>query len=49
MCAVCGDEVGEDEAHWIHEADCPNGHADVLKWTCICDLWAHPECCPMCR
>ncbi len=50
-CFVCGEPVLDDEAHGCHEEGCPNYGLD---WAgpyqlCDCDLWAHPECCPLCN
>ena len=47
VCFVCNKPIerenGDFDAHWCHEPDCKRD--DV----CDCDLYAHPECCPVCR
>lgn len=52
-CDVCGLPVDREDAHWLHDPDCPRRHSapprrHVLVETCVCDRPTHPHCCPDC-
>jgi hypothetical protein len=46
LCAVCSDPVDPEEAHWLHESDCPKRDSHRRVDYCLCDQLVHPECCP---
>jgi hypothetical protein len=51
-CYICDEPIPYNTEHWCHEDDCPNyGELDYfsVEYPCDCDLYAHPECCPVCN
>ena len=46
VCIVCSDEVDLNDAHWVHQRECPQTRGEDR---CTCHNVAHADCCPTCH
>lgn len=49
MCVICQLEIVDvATAHMLHESSCLPENRSMIAG-CDCDIYAHAECCPVCK
>lgn len=52
-CAVCNEPITDtsdpDLCCWGHEENCPRFTDPDAETLCDCEVYWHPDCCPVCN